>query len=588
MRSGARLGAVLLTLGVAAFIFGGQASPSRAATSAPALLRDVEAARFLVHPAATATTTADVIQPDTQIEPSVAANPNNPLNAVVGFQEGRRDSGGDYTNGYATTFDGGKTWTFGELPKLTKWQGSSYDRASDAALAFGNDNTVYYNSLIFNIETGNGLLSGMAVNISHDGGKTWSDPAVIQSDMLGGLNDKNWIVVDRGSGPGHHQGRVYVVWDRVVEEVYNYCDANCEDAANWFAQSLPWGAGQGIGSFPVVLNDGSLGIIYNALPGGTPPVPGEQPDANTTGAENLSIVLAPAAGSIPTGAPLVFTPPIGIAVNRTNGVSFQRAGGLPAADVDPLSGAIYAVWEDGRFRTEATNTINDAVFSKSTDGGMTWGPVTKINPGPANDFVNHYNVAVSAGSDGSVRVMYRQRVEGLTEAKYSRTVDTFYQESRDGGATWSSPLKVDQQQATTFGYGALSRGGLFEGDYNQLAAAGPYTYVARDEAYPISPGETPGIILQSDGTAYVLNTAGCGDTVTSACLTHQHQRTWVGVIGPAQAVAPAATPTLSVLAQSLPGTSAPVPSWVGLALLTVAALVYGAIAWLRRRRPVTR
>src|SRR5258708_39992202 len=165
----------------------------------------------------------------------------------------------------------------------------------------------------------------MAVNISHDGGKTWSDPAVIQSDMLGGLNDKNWIVVDRGSGPGHHQGRVYVVWDRVVEEVYNYCDANCEDAANWFAQSLPWGAGQGIGSFPVVLNDGSLGIIYNALPGGTPPVPGEQPDANTTGAENLSIVLAPAAGSIPTGAPLVFRPPVGIARHRTHGVTFQRA-----------------------------------------------------------------------------------------------------------------------------------------------------------------------------------------------------------------------------------------------------------------------
>src|SRR5258708_27447712 len=112
MRSGARLGAVLLTLGVAAFIFGGQASPSRAATSAPALLRDVDAARFLVHPAATATTTADVIQPDTQIEPSVAANPNNPLNAVVGFQEGRRDSGGGDTHSAAHPRHAGKSEHF--------------------------------------------------------------------------------------------------------------------------------------------------------------------------------------------------------------------------------------------------------------------------------------------------------------------------------------------------------------------------------------------------------------------------------------------------------------------------------------------
>src|SRR5205807_8815848 len=53
----------------------------------------------------------DYIQPDTQIEPSIAVNPANPKNAVAVYQEGRIADGGDATNGFATTFDGGSTWT---------------------------------------------------------------------------------------------------------------------------------------------------------------------------------------------------------------------------------------------------------------------------------------------------------------------------------------------------------------------------------------------------------------------------------------------------------------------------------------------
>src|SRR5918912_756144 len=80
-------------------------------------------------------------------------HPANPDNVVAGYQEGRIDSGGDATNGFATTFDGGKTWTYGELPGLTTYPGQTgtFDRASDAVVAFGPDNTVYANSLVFDI-----------------------------------------------------------------------------------------------------------------------------------------------------------------------------------------------------------------------------------------------------------------------------------------------------------------------------------------------------------------------------------------------------------------------------------------------------
>ncbi len=124
----------------------------------------------------------DYIQPDTQIEPSIAVNPANPKNAVAVYQEGRIADGGDATNGFATTFDGGKTWKYGELPGLTTYpgQGGVMERASDAVVAFGPNNLVYANSLVFDWNVNDGLRSGITVNVSKDGGKSWGPPVYLQ------------------------------------------------------------------------------------------------------------------------------------------------------------------------------------------------------------------------------------------------------------------------------------------------------------------------------------------------------------------------------------------------------------------------
>src|SRR5579864_7759667 len=165
--------------------------------AAPVLVHDVAASRDRLPSYNPGEAEADYEQPDTQIEPSAAVNPANPLNVVIAYQEGRIDSGGDATNGYATSFDGGLTWTTGELPGLTNvlGQGGPFERASDAVVAFGPDNVVYANSLVFDQHANQGLRSGIAVNVSHDGGRTWSAPVFLEDEMLGGTNDKNWIVV---------------------------------------------------------------------------------------------------------------------------------------------------------------------------------------------------------------------------------------------------------------------------------------------------------------------------------------------------------------------------------------------------------
>jgi hypothetical protein len=214
--------AVATVLAVAA----GAGSHSVSAQSGPALLRDAATGSDLLGSRTQASTPSDYIQPDTQIEPSVAVNPNNPLDVVTGYQEGRVSGGGDATNGWATSLDGGRTWVHGELPGLTSYPGQTgpFDRASDAVVAFGPNNDVYFSSLVFDDTSGNALRSGMAINVSKDGGLTWSQPVFFADDMLAGLNDKNWVTVDTSDAPGHHKGRVYVVWDRVAAVYYDYCD----------------------------------------------------------------------------------------------------------------------------------------------------------------------------------------------------------------------------------------------------------------------------------------------------------------------------------------------------------------------------
>ncbi|HEX6487258.1 MAG TPA: sialidase family protein [Candidatus Dormibacteraeota bacterium] len=555
-----------------------------AATTAPTLLRDKMAGRFLLTPPAPNTAHPQVIQPDTQIEPSIAVNPANPNNAVVGFQEGRVAGAGDETNGYATTFDGGSTWTYGEVPGLTyNVGGGPWDRASDAVVAFGPDNTVYYNSLVFDDSSMMGLCSSMAVNVSHDGGAHWSAPAFVQlgtNDCTGGTNDKNWIVVDLGQGSGHHYGRVYMVWDREAPVVYNYCDAGCDSASNWLPNFLTISLSQGLGAFPVILQDGSLGVAYTAIT--SPPIafPNNEPDAQP-GSTYIDWALAPAAGSTVWPTPLTFTQTaIPVASLQSVCCRYQRAGGLLAAQADQGSGTVYITWEDPRFRTDAGGPlVNDVVLIASSDPhGLTWGPVTRVNPGPTNDFVDRYNPALAVGADGTVHLMYRQRQEAAARTSFSLTIDTYYQQSLDGGKTFSTPLRVDEQRTSSL-YGAFSRAGLFEGDYDQLATGGSLVYIARDEAYPLSAGETPGLVYSQANDDYEGNPAGCaGGTIVPSCLTHLHQRTWVAVVGVASVRASAGFPA----AGAKPGAMS---AWLPLAVvLGEAILLLALVAW-RRRRP---
>jgi hypothetical protein len=143
----------------------------------------------------------------------------------------------------------------------------------------------------------------------------------------------------------------------------------------------------------------------------------------------------------------------------------------------------------------------------------------RISGGPTSDKVNHYVPAVSVDESGVVHVMWRQRDESGAAPMYTDVIDTYVSESNDRGTTWSTPLKVNSQPSNPW-YGAFSRTGTFEGDYDQIASAGGYSYIVREQGQPAYAGEPPAL-TRASATTVALTNAGKG---------HQHQRNWVAVV----------------------------------------------------------
>src|SRR5919109_2799436 len=76
----------------------------------------------------------------TEVEPDTFAFGQTIVSA---FQVGRFFDGGGSAIGFATSTNGGATWTSGFLPRITKFQGGTFDRVSDPAVAFDSRHNVW-------------------------------------------------------------------------------------------------------------------------------------------------------------------------------------------------------------------------------------------------------------------------------------------------------------------------------------------------------------------------------------------------------------------------------------------------------------
>ena len=114
----------------------------------------------------------------TEVEPHALANGST---IVAAFQTGRIVNGGGTDIGWATSTDGGTTWSRGFLPGLTKGEGTGpYDAVSDPAVAYDASHGVW---MIASLPISTSQTPAVAVNRSTDGGFTWQKSGQRRSDV---------------------------------------------------------------------------------------------------------------------------------------------------------------------------------------------------------------------------------------------------------------------------------------------------------------------------------------------------------------------------------------------------------------------
>src|SRR5580698_6774708 len=138
----------------------------------------------------------------TEVEPGALANG---VTIVTAFQVARISSGGGADIGWATSINGGISWTNGYLPGLTQFEGGGpNEAASDAAVAYDAKHGQW---LICTLPIGS-EFDTVAVSRSPDG-IHWGNPIYVISNQDA---DKNWIACDNTASSPFY-GNCYVEWD---------------------------------------------------------------------------------------------------------------------------------------------------------------------------------------------------------------------------------------------------------------------------------------------------------------------------------------------------------------------------------------
>src|SRR5450759_4929876 len=122
-------------------------------------------------------------QHDTEVEPSTFSYGSTIVSA---FQVARIHDGGGADIGFATSTNGGVTWTNGYLPGITIYKGGMNSAASDASVAFDALHNVW---LISTLPIGNN--TSVAVSRSTDG-INWGKPMTVNGSSSA---DKNLSLI---------------------------------------------------------------------------------------------------------------------------------------------------------------------------------------------------------------------------------------------------------------------------------------------------------------------------------------------------------------------------------------------------------
>jgi len=349
-------------------------------------------------------------QHETEVEPASYSVGGT---IVSVFQMGRFTDGGASDIGFSTSTNAGTTWTHGNLPGITKVEGTgTYDRASDTSVTYNVKYKLWLAETLALSTTGG--VHGAAVLVSSStNGITWSNPVKVSVVEAGGYYDKPWIGCDN-TATSPHYGNCYVEWDDFSQFDLIEMSTSTDGGKTWSAKKTTAGGGSGNGGLPMV------------QPNGTVIVPIDDPF--------LASVLAFKS----TDGGSTWTAPVTVAfINEHTVAGGMRALPLIAAQMD-AAGKVYVAWADCSFRTNCSS--NDIVYSTSTDG-TSWTSPVRVPIDPVSSTVDHFTpgFAIQKGTSGSTAHIALTYNFFPKASCTTCSLGVGFISSTNGGTTWGAP-----------------------------------------------------------------------------------------------------------------------------------------------------
>jgi hypothetical protein len=418
----------------------------------------------------------------TEVEPDTFAF-GSTIVAVV--QVARVFDGGACDIGFATSTDGGKTWTHGLLPGTTVFASprGKYARASDPSVAFDAKHGDWVVSYL-------GLTNGSEVDVlasTSPDGLTWGSPRVVNA--TGDFDDKNWTVCD-DTATSRFYGNCYTEFDDATFADREQMSTSSDGGQTWGAAQTTADHAHGIGGQPLVQPSGTVIVPVNGFQGRAGSVmafTSTDGGASWSGITIVSLISFHAiAGNI-------------------------RAGTLPSAEIDG-AGTVYVAWPDCHF--EAGCAANDIVFSTSSDG-VNWTAPARVPADAVGSGVDHFlpGLAVDKATAGSGThlglVYYFYPQANCTTATCQ--LDVGFISSTDGGASWSASQQLAGPMTLT--WLPLTSQGYMVGDYMSTSFSSGPAFPALVSASAPSAGTTCGAV--TDNCNQVLDSVAGGISVTT-------------------------------------------------------------------------
>jgi len=343
---------------------------------------------------------------DAANEPSIAVDPTNPSRIVIGWRQFDNVNNNFRQAGYGYSYDGGETWTFPGVIDPGVFR-------SDPVLDFDKNGNFYYNSLT--VDNSDNMWCDV-FRIT-DGGFDWDDGTFAQG------GDKQWMRIDRTDGLG--SDNIYASWN----QSFSICNTGS------FTRST--NGGESYEDCTPVNNDPYWGTLAVGPDG-------ELYEVGASWGYNDGVIIDKSTNAKLQGSDIKWdmTTWVSLDGQLSGWTNINPSGLLGQAWVDvdksdgPGRGYVYVLATVQRI---SFYDPGDVMFSRSTDGGLTWDTPIRVNDDLS--FTNtQWMGTMSVAPDGRIDVVWLDTRNA--PADHPDNSALYYSFSVDHGETWSTNKKI--------------------------------------------------------------------------------------------------------------------------------------------------